>query len=215
MVNWRRIIGIAAILDIISHFSTGISLIFTVVPPIYDFVVSVPYLPPIITLIFGLVVGLYLGFKLGVGAASTTDSGGYPNRVYACLDIDEVLWKARADLSDLSVSRLFVDSDPYCPECNTKLDADKVYKTSARRTDMWVCANCDFQTVREDDTKEKAERIAERHYRHITTNQDKDYAYANLAKSIEEDGREVTDESIWNEYVGTVDDEYLSTDCFV
>jgi len=213
MVNWRRIIGVAAVLDILSHFFTGISLIFSVVPPLYEFIVSVPYLPPILTLIFGLIMGLYIGFKVGIGAG---DSGvDYPNRVYSCLEINDVLWKARANLSNLSVSRLYVESDPYCPECNTTLDADKSYQTSARRTSIWRCANCDFQSVREEDTKEKAERIVERHFRQITTNKDKDYAYANLVRKIEKDDREVTGESIWNEYVATVDDDYISTECFV
>ncbi|GAA0271949.1 hypothetical protein GCM10009000_104600 [Halobacterium noricense] len=138
-----------------------------------------------------------------------------PNRIYGCLEINDVLWKARADLSNLSVSRLYVESEPYCPECNTVLDGDTVYKSAARQTNIWECANCGFRTERESDTKNKAERIVERHFRQITTNQDEDYAYGNLMEKIEEDDREVTGESIWNEYVSTVDDEYLSTDCFV
>lgn len=215
-ITWQEIIGIAAVLDILSHFITGISFIFTVVPPIYNFVISVPYLPPILTLIFGLVAGLYLGFKVGAAKPEESDSVELPNRVKACLEINDVLWKARADLSGLSVSRLFVEDDPYCPKCNTKLDSDTVYKSAARRTNMWVCANCDYQTVREDDTKEKAERIVERHFRQITTNKDKDYSYDNLAKSIRESGRTITGESIWEEYVKTADDdERLSTECFV
>ena len=49
----------------------------------------------------------------------------------------------------------------------------------------------------------------------MSTNQKEDYAYSNHVRAIGEDDREVTGESIWNEYVATIDDEYLSADCFI
>jgi len=222
-MNLQRVAAVVVIitglLDLVLRLYTGAWLIFSWVVAVYDFIVTVPFLPPILTLIFGFTAGLYLGVGIGAAdsSASSDSSGsdGMPSRISGCLEINDVLWKARADLSDLSVSRLYVESEPYCPECNTVLDEDTAYKTTARPTNIWQCANCEFQTERESNTRNKAERIVERHYRQIATNQDEDYAYGNLVKRIEEDNREVTGESIWREYVATVDDDFLSSACFV
>lgn len=216
-MNWQKgaavVTIVAGLIEIGFRLSTGAWLVSSWFVAAYGFIVSIPFLPPILTLTIGLIAGLYIGIR--IGAADPPDSGSYPSRIYACLEINDVLWKARADLSNLSVSRLFVESDPYCPECNTVLDEDTVFKTGAPQTGIWECANCGFQTERESDTQNRAERIVERHYRQIATNQDEDYAYDKLVSRIEEEDREVTGESIWNKYVEIVGGEYLSMECFV
>ena len=64
-MNWKRnatIITVAVgVIELVSRISTGAWLVLSWLQSLYVFIVNIPYLPPIPTLVIGFTIGVSVG----------------------------------------------------------------------------------------------------------------------------------------------------------
>lgn len=133
--------------------------------------------------------------------------------IQGCIEMDGVLWKGEAKISNGNVEETDLIYKAICPKCQTVM-YDGTRRTgvavATNKTTYWNCPNskCGHRTVDDFDKYRNAENIFDSEVRKLVESKNKPYSLESIKDDIQ------SPEKIWEEYSNIVDSPHVSTDCF-
>lgn len=212
MKMWRKvaiaIMAIAAIFEILSYLKSGATIFIEFI--ISNFTILRPF--------FILITGVALGWLMKSRSLQSKESTvplRLPEKIPGCVTWDEKVWRCQATLNDDgSISRIFVEDPPYCPECKAELTKARMPVEDRGVSDLWECPLCGHIAPRSERDSEKVNITFKRAIERLITTSDKDYSLPIILNELAEEGKISSGANIWKRYVEVSEEEYISTDCF-
>jgi rubredoxin len=207
MGKWIQIIGV-----LFTFLFVGVPTIAKFYLPAFEAVFSVIPEPAF------YVIGGLLGGWMAKGALSGKSN---VTAVKGCVSKDGITFRGTAHYAGGTLSDIDVDPDPYCPNCQTRLEKNRISTergiptpSYGKSIEVWECPNCGTQKKQQGISITSIENIFRSHFEKISESDG-----AKSLESLKEKHREKHDEEpsetdIWEKYIALTDGEHLSTDCF-